>query len=314
MTASAARRAVAADENDPYAPYREALVAHGLLIPSGVPGVYGRSGTFEGVLQAFDGYVTRIGGGDGADVMRFPSLLPRAHYEQSGHLESFPQLVGAIHSFTGDDHGHLHLLQNLADRRNWSQTFTPTDVVLTPAACYPVYPALTGTLPEDGRLVDVLTTCFRHEPSPDPARMQMFRQREYVRVGTPAAVRAHRDLWLERAQEMMRAVGLPARAEIANDPFFGRAGRMLAASQRDQELKFEIVVPICSEERPTACVSCNYHQDHFGAAFDIRTSDGAPAHTACVGFGLERITLALFRTHGFDVKAWPGEVRATLAL
>jgi seryl-tRNA synthetase len=160
--------------------------------------------------------------------------------------------------------------------------------------------------------VDVLTVCFRHEPSNDPARMQMFRQREYVRIGDPASVRAHRDLWLERGQQMLRDVQLPVHADIANDPFFGRAGKLLAVSQRDQALKFELLVPICSEEKPTACVSCNYHEDHFGHAFDIRLADGSSAHTACVGFGLERITLALFRWHGFDVSAWPSGVRKTL--
>ena len=33
------------------------------------------------------------------------------------------------------------------------------------------------------------------------------------------------------------------------------------------------------------------------------------AHTACVGFGLERITLALLRHHGLDLAAWPEAVR-----
>ena len=149
------------------------------------------------------------------------------------------------------------------------------------------------------------------QPSNDPARMQMFRKREYVRIGDPASVRA-RDLWLERGQQMLRDVQLPVHADVANDPFFGRAGKMLAVNQRDQALKFELLVPICSEEKPTACVSCNYHEDHFGHSFHISLADGSPAHTACVGFGLERIALALFKWHGFDVGAWPTGVRKTL--
>jgi hypothetical protein len=36
------------------------------------------------------------------------------------------------------------------------------------------------------------------------------------------------------------------------------------------------------------------------------------AHTACVGFGEERIVLALLRTHGFDPERWPVEVRKRL--
>ena len=35
---------------------------------------------------------------------------------------------------------------------------------------------------------------------------------------------------------------------------------------------------------------------------------------ACVGFGLERIALALFKTHGLQIAKWPGEVRDVLGL
>jgi seryl-tRNA synthetase len=82
--------------------------------------------------------------------------------------------------------------------------------------------------------------------------------------------------------------------------------------QREQNLKYEFVIPICSTDKPTAIGSCNYHLDHFGAVFDIRTSDGNVAHSACVGFGLERVALALFKAHGFRLEAWPREVRDVL--
>ncbi|MCM3060730.1 hypothetical protein M3553_21670, partial [Bacillus subtilis] len=65
-------------------------------------------------------------------------------------------------------------------------------------------------------------------------------------------------------------------------------------------------------DRQTACLSFNYHMDHFGLLWDIRTATGDVAHTGCVGFGLERLTLALFRHHGFDIDAWPREVRDVL--
>src|SRR5262245_15025055 len=166
---------------DPYAEYLGALVREGLLIPTGVQGVYGRSGVFEDVIQRFDAFVTRVGGNDGAAVMRFPSILPRDHFERSDYLKSFPHLAGTVHSFNGDEHDHKNLLFALERGEDWSKTLAPTEVVLTPAACYPIYPTLTGAeLEGQGRLFDVLGICFRHEPSPDPARMQMFRQREYV--------------------------------------------------------------------------------------------------------------------------------------
>jgi seryl-tRNA synthetase len=58
--------------------------------------------------------------------------------------------------------------------------------------------------------------------------------------------------------------------------------------------------------------SFNYHQDHFAAPFGVELSDGERAHTACLGFGLERIALALFAEHGLDVEGWPEEVRREL--
>jgi seryl-tRNA synthetase len=58
--------------------------------------------------------------------------------------------------------------------------------------------------------------------------------------------------------------------------------------------------------------SFNFHQEHFGATFEIRTQDGKTANTACLGFGLERIVMALFKTHGFLVERWPREVQQRL--
>jgi seryl-tRNA synthetase len=144
--------------------------------------------------------------------------------------------------------------------------------------------------------------------------MQLFRMHENVRVGEPSDVLAFRELWQARGVALLQSLALPCHVDVANDPFFGRAGRMLAANQRDQNLKFELLVPICSTEKPTACVSFNYHQDHFGHLFDIHLADGRVAHTACVGFGLERTALALFKTHGLDTAGWPAAVRQVLGL
>lgn len=285
-----------------------------LLVPTGVRGVYGFAQAFEDVIERFDAYATRMGAGARPEVLRFPPLLPRASYQRTDHLETFPNLMGSVHSFIGDERGSLRLAAKKVAGEDWSGDLSPTEVMMTPAACYPLYPTATGTLPPGGRTVDLRSFVFRHEPSDDPARMQMFRMREYVRIGTPEQALEHRNLWLTRAEEMLHAVGLDVKPVLANDPFFGRGGRVMAATQREQELKYELVVPVTSEEVPTAVASCNYHLDHFGHSFDIHTDDGAVAHSACVGFGLERVALALFKTHGFATARWPAQVRGVLEL
>ena len=297
-----------------YQAFHDELVAHGLLVPSGVPGLLGRGQMFEAVIDGFERYVTATGRNDGARILRFPPVINRSLLEQAEYLKAFPQFAGTVHSFMQGDREHEALLAAVARGDDWSAFFGRTEVALTPAACYPLYPMIAGELPASGLLFDVYGYCFRHEPSIDPARMQAFRQREYVVAGTAAQTHAFRELWLDRGQTMLAAVGLAATTVIAHDPFFGRRGRMLAADQRDQGLKHEMVVPICSAEKPTACVSVNYHQDHFAHLFGIRTPDGALAHSACVGFGVERIALALFKTHGLDTATWPGSVRTVLGL
>jgi seryl-tRNA synthetase len=293
--------------------FRDELLRHGLLIATGVCGVYGRSGELEDTILRVDRLAASTGADDQPEVMRFPPALTRADFERSGYLGSFPHLAGAVHSFAGSERAHRDLLQTVSDGGNWSALFSPAEVVLTPAACYPVYPTLTGTLPANGRLVDVMSYCFRHEPSADPARMQMFRMHEHVRAADPDTVIAWREGWTERIARFVATLALDAHPEVASDPFFGRAGTLLADSQRDRRLKLEMVAPIANEH-PTAIISLNYHQDHFGERFDIRTASGAVAHTACVGFGLERIALALYRRHGFGRAQWPAPVREALGL
>jgi seryl-tRNA synthetase len=186
--------------------------------------------------------------------------------------------------------------------------------MLTPAACYPLYPTAKGALTPEGRTVDLRAFVFRREPSVDPARMQIFRQREYVRLGTEEQALEHRDNCLTFGEEVLSEVGLEVRRVVANDPFFGRGGKMMAASQKEQHLKFELMHAVATEEAPTAIASCNYHLDSFGRAFEIYTPDGACAHSACIGLGLERIALALFMKHGFDPDRWPSDVKSVLEL
>jgi seryl-tRNA synthetase len=294
--------------------YRDQLLARGLLFDTGVDGLYGRSGEFEDTLLRVDRMVDRAGEDDGPEVMRFPPILPRAEFERSGFLKSFPHLVGAIHCFTGGEAAHRGLLRSADAGGDWSAAFAGADLVLTPAACYPVYPRLRGVLPRGGRIVDVMSYCFRREPSADAGRMQMFRMHEFVRAGDAGTIARWREQWMARAQAFVSALGLESWHGAASDPFFGRGGRLLADSQRDQGLKIEFAAPIASDEQPTAVISLNNHQEHFAQIYGIAAADGSVAHTSCIGFGLERLTLALYRRHGFNRDRWPQPVRAALRL
>lgn len=299
------------DRYDPKAFY-DGLVAHGLIIPTPIKGGYGRGAVFEDILDRFDALVQREAAADGAETMTFPPIVARTMIEKMGYLDNFPQLIGSIHSFFGKELDARAMADKARSGERWEEVLEITESMLLPAACYPVYPVFSGLLPDGGRLVTVRNWCYRHEPSDEPTRLQSFRMREYIRVGAPDEVQAWRNAWLERGLRLLEGLKLPVISDVANDPFFGKAGKMMATSQREQQLKFEIMVPVISEEKPTAICSFNWHQEHFTGKFGIQRADGSTAHTACLGFGLERVTLALIKTHGFDVTQWPAEVRAQL--
>lgn len=291
---------------------RESLIRHGHIVPTSALGTFGRGATFEDVLARVDAYLLRAVGDASLESVMFPPVLDRSILERTGYLDAHPDMCGAVHAFSGSERDARAIPERIARGEAWGDLLQQTDVALAPAACYPLYPTCAGTLPLGGRHVTLMGWAYRHEPSNEPTRMRAFRVRELVRLGTPEDVTAWRDDWMQRGVELLRALGLPAELQIASDPFFGRAGKMLAAGQIEQRLKFEVVVPVISNEKPTACCSFNYHLDKFGFVFGIHSADGAVAHSGCLGYGMERVTMALFRMHGYDVAEWPDDVRAHL--
>jgi seryl-tRNA synthetase len=296
--------------------FRDDLIDAGLLVPMGIDGLYGRSGEFENVIEGIDGLVRRTAErrhGSRPKVLRFPPVYPRDAFERTDYIASFPNLTGSVSTFVGDDRGHKELLADRDAGRPWDGHLDPAGTMLVAAACHPVYATAPSVVPDSGCLYDIYGYCFRHEPSVDPARMQAFRMHEYVFIGSPEQAQDHRDSWIDPAVGILEQLGLTAVVASANDPFFGRAGRMLAANQRQDDLKFELLVQIYGDmDEGTAVVSANCHRDHFGHSFELATGDGAPAHSACVGFGMERIALAMFSRHGLDPDAWPDDVRSAI--
>lgn len=283
--------------------------------PMNAQGVYARTGVYEAVVEAMVALISSKREAD-TEIFRFPPVMSRAHLERHGYLNSFPNLLGCVSCLEGTEAEILAMASRHSRGGDWTEGLQTADLVLTPAACYPVYPiaAARGRVPDKGYRFDVACDCFRREPSRYLDRLQSFRMREYVTIGTPEQVAEFRERWVKRATALADELGLSYRVEQASDPFFGRVGAVKAISQLEQALKFELLVPLRGESSGTACMSFNYHRDHFGTAWDIRLADGAPAHTGCVAFGMDRLAVAMFATHGVDVAHWPQPVRTALSL
>jgi seryl-tRNA synthetase len=290
-------------------------IAHALFRPMGVGGVYARTGLFERVIDGLTALISRYRPSD-AEIFKFPPVMSRAQVERSGYLKSFPHLLGCVNCLHGTELEIRAVVESAGTDKDWVRALRATDLVLAPAACYPVYPmvAARGPVPADGLRFDVTCDCFRHENSHELGRFQSFRMREYICVGTASEVLDFRERWKIRAIELANQLVLPHQTTAASDPFFGRAGKLMAVSQVEQELKFELLMPINSVESPTACMSFNYHQTHFGETWGIETGSGEVARTACVAFGMDRLALAMFANHGIALEKWPRDVREALSV
>ncbi len=273
-------------------------LAANLFYPGDVPGIAGHTGLYEGVVEALTALISRIRP-SGAEVMRFPSVMSRALLEKQGYLHSSPSPIGCVGALP----------------ESGGSAFA-ADLVLTPSASYPVYSlvAKRGPARAGGVVVDVACECFRLERSDDIDRHQSFRMREFVCIGTPLEVHRFREEWMIRSKQVADTLGLSYRIDRASDPFVGRGGQIVAISQIQQSLKFELLVPVRSDTKLTACMGFNYHRDHFGRIWDIQTPDGAVAHTGSVAFGIDRLALALFAAHGLDTAQWPAAARETLRI
>jgi seryl-tRNA synthetase len=306
MSVTAPEAVAAAD--DPLAP-----IAAGLFRPLGVDGVYARTALYEGVIERLAAYISRQRD-PRAEVLRFPPVMSRRQLEKSGYLKSFPNLLGCVCAL----HGSEAAIRSAADLHesggDWTSALAASDLVLSPAACYPLYPliAARGRLPDGGLIFDVAADCFRREPSRSLDRLQSFRMREFVRIGSPEEITAFREGWMQCARGLADELALPYTVDVANDPFFGRVGQIMAVSQIQQSLKFELLIPYHRSVKPTACMSFNYHREHFGQVWGLEDNRNELAHTGCVAFGMDRLVVALFANHGLDTARWPASARTAL--
>ena len=183
--------------------------------------------------------------------------------------------------------------------------------MLVSAACHPSYSTLDPQLPPDGGCWTCTATASGTS-RPSTARMQAFRMHEYVRVGTPEQASSTREKWIGHGLAMLAELGLDAAPSLPTTRS-SAAPADAGGNQHAENLKTELVIRLYGDLTDgTAVVSSNCHQDHFGTTFALRTADGEVAHSACVGFGMERIALALFRTHGLDPATWLISVRAAM--
>ncbi|WEH12247.1 hypothetical protein [Streptomyces sp. VNUA24] len=254
-----------------------------------------------------------------AVVYRYPTLLRTEVVRRAGYLDTFPQFLMSASRIHADVDTYAEFTATLASADDvdahldrFSEHF---GYCLPPTMCFHTYQHLRdGRLPADGAVVTARGKSFRFESRywHSLERLWDFTIREIVFLGEEEAVVAQRRRFMDAAFRLMTELRLAGHTEVANDPFIGSDHTAeLALAQRIMGLKYELRLPV-EGGRTVAAGSFNLHGTKFGAAFGIALPDGRPAHSACVGFGLERLTYAFYCQHGTDRDRWPSDVHETL--
>jgi len=185
----------------------------------GVDGVYARTALYVDLVERLEQYITRQRD-PAAEIMRFPPVMSRTQLEKSGYLKSFPNLLGCVCALHGSEASIRAAVERYDNGGDWTTSLTSSDLVLSPAACYPVYPiaAARGKLPAGGLLFDIEADVFRHEPSLSLDRLQSFRMREFVRIGAPDEIVEFREKWMAKAPLLAAELGLPHTMDVAPPP------------------------------------------------------------------------------------------------
>jgi seryl-tRNA synthetase len=248
-----------------------------------------------------------------------PTLIPATVLAKCDYFRSFPNTVTfachlepeaeVITAFRKRHDGKTTL-----DDKALADMATP-EACLSPAVCYHVYHRNEGiTLPGEGAIYNVRGKCFRYEAMnlQGMTRLWDFTMRELVFLGSGDTVLQHRQECVERVGAFLDELELAGEIRTASDPFY-IAPDMTSKTyfQLTAETKYEVSALLPEGER-LAIGSLNYHTDFFGRAFGIGVEGSGPAHSVCIGFGLERMVCAFLAQHGPEPDGWPDKVRMAI--
>jgi len=262
--------------------------------------------------------LVRIARPFGAVEEAYPNCIPLTDLGATDHFASFPE---HLHFLT-------HLIQDLdildafaADARAeggavrpQTPRLSPVQLVHNPSTCYHCYAARRGTTIAGDVAITAIAKCHRYEAAnhADFGRLLEFSLREVIFLGSPDYVRACREKTLELVQALATDWQLAGDLLPSNDPFFTSDFAAKAGQQHRFAMKFEYRATLPGMTKMLAIMSSNLHGPTFSKTFALRR-DGGPLHTGCLGFGLERLALALIAQHGHDPQAWPAALRSDFA-
>lgn len=294
----------------------EELTARGLLVETAA-GVYRDGPEMANIRHALLASLRSLFDPVDASIA-VPPVVPLEVVRRAGYVIAFPHLLGVVGGFDGSVRDFATTIAPTAGAQivqseapAWAAPFNDPLFAMTPAACHGVYDLVPTPVGPSGFKATAVATCFRNERSSELGRFRSFQMFECVQVGSAAVVEDFIANGRAVVSEFFSALGIDDEWEAAVDPFF--LGEGVASVKKSDAPKHELATALMPGLPRVAISSVNYHEEHFASAFDLSSEIG-PTVSACLGVGIERLTLALFGRYGLDVAGWPPAVRTAIGL
>jgi hypothetical protein len=264
------------------------------------------SGLFLELVERLDSALRKIGDGLRTEAVQLPNLIPLSYVRQMGAFEQHPQQLFFATPFVSDietiEKFQSDAKSNGSNVQNTVQDYlAKPEYCLKTSACSPLYPMLNGRAFEHPSYFTMLGACTRHEAKGTNAleRLTEFSMREIVFVGDEDGAEEFQRFSIELFRDLIECFDLRAKIAKANDSFFVSNYSRYRLMQLLGSEKFEAQFLMPETDAELAIGSFNHHRRFFSQRFGL-SYRGAPAVTACVGFGLERLVYSLFCQHGIE--------------
>ena len=250
-----------------------------------------------------------------ASEEKFPNVISVENLIKTNHLSSFPEHL----NFVNNIHPNIEILDQFGEYAKSSESAdfisekimeTP-QLIQNPSTCYHCYASRAGQKVNKNTVITALAGCHRYEGANHSqlGRLMEFSLREVIFLGEPNFIRETREECLRLIKKLAVDWEFGGVLQSENDPFFTSDFEIKAEHQRKMKMKYEFRAYISDNDDGLAVMSSNLHGLTFSKTFNIE-SDDWPVHTGCIGFGLERMIIALIAQHGVDPECWPKNLKA----
>lgn len=261
------------------------------------------------LFDAFDKLFISVLSQYGYQQRKYPVLLPLKTYLSTNYLRTSPQYAIFCSSVKPETLNSGQLYKKIDSDDALSLLKRP-EFALSPSACFHLYEELRGCILTEPTIYTFQQHVFREEGIDNYSlyRFCDYSVREIVLIGDSDYVYLIREDILKKIAELLDALGLIFKIEIACDPFVLPEMQKYRKIQIANKVKYEVTIAR-SAHSYMACASLNLHGNLFAHSFDFRVKGISDTVSGCIGFGLERWIVAFLSQYGTTPKNWPELLR-----